>query len=209
MVTVGVARRRTSDRWLVVGGSALTVLCAVAAGSAATGQADRAVFLHINALPDMLYRPLWLIQLIGVLGAPAVVAAIACCTRRFRLALALALLIPAKQVVERQVIKDVVHHARPGALWPEATLRDVPIAGMSFPSGHAMIVFGMVALLGPYLGRRVRIALVTGAVLAVVARIYLGAHTPLDVLGGAGAGLAVGGLINIIVGVPPGTALAQ
>lgn len=209
MVTVGVARRRTSDRWLVVGGSALTVLCAVAAGSAATGQADRAVFLHINALPDMLYRPLWLIQLIGVLGAPAVVAAIACCTRRFRLALALALLIPAKQVVERQVIKDVVHHARPGALWPEATLRDVPIAGMSFPSGHAMIVFGMVALLGPYLGRRVRIALVTGAVLAVVARIYLGAHTPLDVLGGAGAGLAVGGLINIIVGVPPETALPQ
>jgi len=32
--------------------------------------------------------------------------------------------------------------------------------------------------------------------------MYLGAHNPLDVLGGIGLGLAVGGAADLIVGVP-------
>jgi undecaprenyl-diphosphatase len=35
-----------------------------------------------------------------------------------------------------------------------------------------------------------------------VARIYLGAHNPLDVVGGLGVGLAVGGALNLAFGVP-------
>ena len=35
-----------------------------------------------------------------------------------------------------------------------------------------------------------------------LARIYLGAHNPLDVIGGVGLGIAIGGLINLVVGVP-------
>jgi undecaprenyl-diphosphatase len=35
-----------------------------------------------------------------------------------------------------------------------------------------------------------------------VARIYLGAHNPLDVVGGAGLGLAVAGALNLAFGVP-------
>jgi undecaprenyl-diphosphatase len=34
------------------------------------------------------------------------------------------------------------------------------------------------------------------------ARVYLGAHAPLDVMGGAGLGLGLGGLANLVVGVP-------
>jgi hypothetical protein len=40
------------------------------------------------------------------------------------------------------------------------------------------------------------------ALLACVARVYLGAHNPLDVVAGAGAGLLLGGLLTLVVGVP-------
>ena len=34
------------------------------------------------------------------------------------------------------------------------------------------------------------------------ARVYLGAHNPLDVAGGFGLGLAIGGAVNLALGVP-------
>ncbi len=198
--TVG-KRRQANDVWLVLGGSALTALCVAATAWPVAAQADRAAFLRINALPDLLEPPLWFAQLTGVLVAPAVVAALAFYTGRSRLAIGLLLLIPAKLVVEREVLKEIVYQPRPGARWPETILRDVPTLGAGFPSGHAILLFGTVALLGPYLRRRARMTVLSIAVVAALARVYLGAHTPLDVIGGAGAGLAVGGSIDLVLGV--------
>ena len=87
-------------------------------------------------------------------------------------------------------------------------LRHVPPAGLSFPSGHAIVVFAVAVLLLPYLRGWWRAVPVGLALLACVARVYLGAHNPLDVVAGAGAGLLLGGLLTLLVGVrasgPPG-----
>lgn len=195
------APRRTADLWLAAGGLALTAVSVWLSGSSVAGRVDREVFTRINSLPDMLYRPLWVSQLTGVLGAPVIVAVVALGARKFRLATALVLLVPAKLIVERGILKALVNRERPGASIPGAVLRDAPAAGLSFPSGHAVILFGMVALLSPYLSRRWRVVILVIAVVAAAVRIYLGAHSPLDVIGGAAAGLAVGALLNLLVGV--------
>ncbi len=196
------AQRRWADAATAGAGAAVTALCAVAVASGTVGSVERRVFEAVNHRSDAWERPLWLFQLLGVLGTPLVVALVAALLRRWRLALALVLLVPLKLGVEREVLKELVHRERPGTTIPGAVLRDVPSAGDSFPSGHAIVAFGIVVLLLPYLTRRWQVAVVVLAILNSLARVYLGAHTPLDVIGGAAAGITVAALLNLLVGVP-------
>lgn len=197
-------RRRWADVATAFAAAGVTALCARAVVPGTVGDLERRVFAAVNGWPDVLRGPLWVVQVLGVLGAPLVLAVVALAVRRWRLALALALLVPVKLVVEREVLKDLVSRERPGTTIPDAVLRDVPSAGPSFPSGHAIIAFGAVVLLAPYLRRRWVLVVVALAVLNSVARVYLGAHAPLDVVGGAAAGAGAGALLNLLVGVPAG-----
>ena len=40
------------------------------------------------------------------------------------------------------------------------------------------------------------------ATLNSIARVYLGAHNPLDVVGGAAIGVAIASVLNLVAGVP-------
>ena len=202
----GPGRRAVRPLWAVwtaAGGMLLVVACSLVARAGVPGW-EQQVFRAVNGLPDWLERPLWLVQLLGVLGTPVVLAVAALLWRKWRLALALLLVVPLKIVVEVRVIKALVERNRPGQTEPGAVLRDVPPAGLSFPSGHAIVVSAIVVLLLPYLRGWWRAVPVGLAVLACVARVYLGAHNPLDVVAGAGAGLVLGALLTLLVGVPAG-----
>jgi membrane-associated phospholipid phosphatase len=77
----------------------------------------------------------------------------------------------------------------------------VPRAGLSFVSGHAIITFAIAGLLALVLPRRWAVVAFVLATLNAIARVYLGAHNPLDVIGGAAVGLAIAALLDLLLDV--------
>jgi undecaprenyl-diphosphatase len=194
--------RRPVDLWLVLGGLLVLVVCMFIVRSGEVAGVEAAVFHVINGLPDSIQAPMWLLQIPGILVLPLVVALAALLLRRYRLSAAIALTVPLKLLLERRVVKVLVERQRPGTSVSDAILRDASPTGLSFPSGHAILAFALAGLLAPYLGRVGRIVVYSVAALNAVARIYLGAHNPLDVVGGAGLGIAIAGALNFAFGVP-------
>jgi undecaprenyl-diphosphatase len=174
--------------------------CALVVANGRVGPAERAVFHAVNGLPGWLYGPMLAAQFLGVLLIPLVFAAGALVFRRWRLAAALALVVPLKLAAER-VPKMLVERERPGTTVPDAILHGVPSAGLSFTSGHAIITFAIAGLLAFVLPRRWAVVAFVLATLNAVARVYLGAHNPLDVVGGAAIGLAIAAVLDLVLDV--------
>ena len=189
-------------RDLVVLAASLAVFagCALLVADGRVGSVERAAFHAVNGLPDWLYGPMLLFQYLGVLAMPLVVAVGALALRRWRLAAALVLVVPLKLALER-VAKWLVQRERPGTTVADAILRGVPSAGLSFTSGHAIITFAIAGLLGLVLPRRWAVVAFVLATCNAVARVYLGAHNPLDVVGGAAIGLAIAAGLDLVFDV--------
>jgi len=103
-----------------------------------------------------------------------------------------------ERVVRHEMASYLQVRQRPGTSEPGATLRggDVPPRGPSFPSGHIILVAAVACLVAPILptgGVWVAFALTA---LVMIGRVYVGAHNPLDVTAGLGAGLLLGGVLT-------------
>jgi membrane-associated phospholipid phosphatase len=185
---------------VLVASLAVFTICAVVTADGRVGPVERAAFHAVNGLPEGLYRPMLAFQYLGVLAMPLVVAVGALAFRRWRLAAALVLVVPLKLATERMV-KLLVQRERPGTTVPDAILRGVHPAGLSFVSGHAIITFAIAGLLALALPRRWALVAFVLATLNAVARVYLGAHNPLDVVGGAAVGLAIAAVLDLVLDV--------
>lgn len=195
---------RRMRRTLVVVCAGLAVLVGamsvVAAGS--VGTSERAVFTAVNGLPDALHAPMWSLQVVGTIGFVAAASFGAFAVGHRRLGTAIGLAIPLKLATEWWGVKALVQRERPEFTVPDAIVRSDSAAPLGFPSGHSIFAFALAGLLSPYLDRRGTVAVYTLAVLNSLARVYLGAHNPLDVIAGAGLGVAIAAVLNVVVGTP-------
>ena len=194
--------RRPGELWALGLGALVLAACMVVVRNGEVGGIEGSIFEAVNGLPDVLRAPMWVFQIFGSLAFVALVALGVLMLRRWRLGFALVAAIPLKLACEWWVVKALVERERPAFTVADAIIRDVNTSPLGFPSGHAVFAFALAGLLAPYLRRRGVMVVYGLAVANSVARVYLGAHNPLDVVAGAGLGIAIAAALNLTIGVP-------
>jgi membrane-associated phospholipid phosphatase len=200
MTARGVRRRRL-DVVFMVAGVALLVTSAVLARRGQYGW-EIAIFQAINGLPGGLRPFLWVLNQYGTAVTIPVATAVALLFRRWVLALSLAASGVAVYLLAK-VIKEYVVRGRPAALLTGVVERETFSPGsLGYPSGHAAVAWAITLIVLAYVGQPWRVVAIVLAMAVPLSRMYVGAHLPLDLIGGAALGVAVASAVNLLLGVP-------
>jgi membrane-associated phospholipid phosphatase len=151
---------------------------------------DHAVSRHMNRLPDALHRPVWVAMQAGTLGAPAVAGGAALLAGRPTLA-GRFIQSGFSAYLLAKAVKRVVRRGRPADLIVGIHVRGRPASGDGYVSGHAAVSMALATEAALALKAGARPVPYTAACVVALARLYVGAHLPMDALGGAALGWAV------------------
>jgi undecaprenyl-diphosphatase len=184
-------------------GLGLLVWAAIAAGSTDPSRAELNLFRLINQLPDPAGAPLVGIMQLGALAAVPVVAVVCVLGRRRRLA-QLVLLGGFGAWLVAKGLGSLVAERAPDERVSGVVLHGAVTPGLSFPATHVAVAAAMATVASPYIGRSARRTTWLLVALIAVARVYVGAHFPADVIGGFAVGWVVGSTIHLVFGAPRG-----
>ena len=196
-------RRHASDAVRVVLGMATLVLASLPVRPDSIGRVETGAFDLVNGLSDHLYPILWGPMQLGSLVAVPLVVGAALLTRRRGLALEAAVAGTAAWTLAK-VVKNAYNRPRPGGLLEEVAFRGGEPVGFGFVSGHTSVAFALATAATLYVPRRWRGRLFAIAALVGLSRMFVGAHLPLDVMGGAGMGWAIAAAVRLVLGAPTG-----
>jgi glycosyltransferase 2 family protein len=183
---VAPARR---DLWWAIGAIAVLVVTAALAARHRSAPGEALVFGLVNDLPGAAVDPVEVFMTLGTVpGVVLVAAVVGVATMRIGPPLAV-LGAGLLARVTTPFVKDLIERSRPEGLVVGVHVRERP-GGFGYPSSHTSIAVA-VAVVVACCFPKLRWPALALAALVAVARMYVGVHLPLDLLGGAALGLLV------------------
>lgn len=190
---------RPNAPFVVAAVSAMTAGVSALAATTPPSAWERSLGRAVLDVPAALTPVLSALMQAGTRAAIVVAAAVVLAATK-RLAAAVGVLLGgALAWALADVAKDVFDRSRPTAALLGRNLRE-HIANNGFPSTHAAIAAALatavILVVRPH--RAVTAALVVVAGLTALARVHIGVHWPLDVIGGAAIGASCAGFVSIV-----------
>lgn len=170
---------------------------------------EERLFRLVNGSSDRWHAPVWAPMQCGSLAAVVVASGVNLRAGQPRRAMCIAAT-GGGVWAGIKAVKPLIGRGRPDRHLDDVSVRGRPQSGLGYPSGHAAVSSTLAHLVAPQLGPTGRLLVSAAAAATAAGRVYVGAHLPLDVVGGAAIGLLVGrSAVGLLNGrVPAGTAVA-
>jgi Membrane-associated phospholipid phosphatase len=161
---------------------------------------EERLFRQINRASDRIRVPVRAVMQAGTVGTVPAVSVLALLAGRKRLAAGLAVG-GTIAWMGAKLAKPFGGRARPRGVLPNVTIREGIEGDLGWVSGHTAVATTLAFIVGEELPRAARpvLAAIVGTV--GFGRMYVGAHLPHDVVGGAGLGMMISAAIPPADGV--------
>ena len=156
------------------------------------GASEERVFRSANGAPEQLPLPVWAVMQSGSLAAVFVVSACQGRSAEDRRHDSVTTLVGTGVWAGVKLLKPLIGRGRPEQHLEGVRVRGHPQSGLGYPSGHAAVslTLALTSTRGRPPAERAGALLLAGA--TGWARMYVGAHLPLDIVGGYAVGCLSG-----------------
>lgn len=157
--------------------------------------AEERVFRVFNEGPESIHVPVWLVMQLGSFAAVFVVAGDLLRRGQPRRGAAAAI---AGTLIwgGAKKMKPIIGRGRPERHLEDVRVRGQAQTGLGYPSGHSAVAFTLAVISTDESSSVARTAALAAATTTAAARMYVGAHLPLDIAGGVALGVLGGRAAN-------------
>lgn len=177
------------------------VLSTIQAGDVGTlDSIEKPLFNFVNNMPTFLLPFLFLITQLGSFFSLIFWSALAYALGKLRLLISV-LTSGLLAWIVAKFMKSIIGRGRPGEFIENIiSLSSEVFSGNGFPSGHSALVAACVFALYYHIDRRYRKYFIWIIILVGFSRIYIGAHFPMDVVGGWALGMFIAAIVSLAIG---------
>jgi undecaprenyl-diphosphatase len=160
---------------------------------------EERAFRTANGAPDGWRAPVRTVMQFGTFGSVPAIAGLAFVSRRRRLAAEIAAAGTVAWLLAKAA-KPLGGRPRPGRVLEDVVTRERIEGDLGWVSGHTAVSTTTALTLSPVVPAWARPALAGAVATTAFGRMYVGAHLPLDLVGGAGLGMMIASAMRWVGG---------